>query len=99
MQLVENAKPTLEDFLAAYRKELISLYPWAQENPFRLKELLSMVHTTITTGQKVWDIKGPAGESAWRSLNLAGQVSYKKLRELPREASNEQEVPHNGSFY
>ena len=75
------ASAPVDAFLAAYRRELQSLYPWARDED-KLANFLQSARTTLTTKASVWNHDGPAVAAAWRAVGGKGTPTLKALRAL-----------------
>jgi len=73
-------------FLAAYRAQLIALYPWAKDTA-RLDRFMSAVELTISTARNEWDHDGDAVTAAWHAIGGKGKPTLKALRSLPEHAN------------
>lgn len=68
-------------FLAAYRAELIAMYPWAQDAA-RLERFMGTVVDTLDGPGSPWHHEGDAVTAAWRNIGGKGKPTKKALREL-----------------
>jgi hypothetical protein len=72
---------TKENFLAAYRAELVSSYAWAADTA-KLDRYMVSVTNTINGPEKSWIAEGAAVCVAWQKIGGNGQPTLKKLRAL-----------------
>lgn len=73
---------TRQDFLTAYRAELLKTYPWAQDSD-RLARFMSGVEATLTGPRATWNHDGECVVSAWRAIGGKGKPTLKALRGMP----------------
>ena len=70
------------DFLAAYRNELIARYTWASDSA-RLDRFMESVRITIMTAATTWNHEGDAEVAAWLTVpGKKGKPTLKGLRAL-----------------
>lgn len=74
----ENTK---EAFLARYKEELLSRYPWAQDAE-KLARFMASVSGTISGSVATWNYQGEAVTAAWRATGNKGKPTLKAFRAL-----------------
>jgi hypothetical protein len=72
---------TKTDFLREYRKQLLAMFPWAQDTG-KLGRFMLSVHDTLN-GANTWNHDGEAVTQAYKQIGGKGKPSLKALRGLP----------------
>lgn len=73
---------TKNAFLAAYRKQLLARYPWAQD-PAKRARYMASVAGSLLGAENTWHPAGEAVTAAWRDIGGKGKPSFKALRAMP----------------
>ena len=71
---------TKNDFIAAYRAELLANYQWATDTA-KLDRFMTVVADTLA-GANTWNHNGIAVTAAWRTIGGKGTPTKKALRAL-----------------
>lgn len=72
---------TKQNFLTAYKVELIARYPWASDSA-KLERFMNSVSETLN-GANTWNHSGEAVTAAWATIGGKGKPSKTALRTLP----------------
>lgn len=73
---------TVQNFLAAYRQELIESYAWARD-PEKLSRFMQSVEASVRSKSKSWNKDGDAVTRAWKAIGGKGRLTWKMLESLP----------------
>lgn len=93
----QGIEMTREQFLTAYRADLMARYAWAN-TPVKLERFMKSVVRTISTEAKTWHHDSPSTHAAWRAIGGSGRASLKGLRALPTEEVTKPVCPHYESM-
>lgn len=68
-------------FIEAYKRELITQYPWASDQA-KMTRFMEGVRDTLAGVSTRWNHVGEASNAAWRAIGQSGKPSLVKLRAL-----------------
>lgn len=73
---------TREQFIEAYRAQIIASYAWAKK-PEKLEKFMASMANTLTGEVTTWSHEGKSTEAAWKQIGGKGKPTLKALRALP----------------